>query len=343
MNSVWKSDRFWQVWGIPLLVSIGIMTGLYGFFPYAVGYGDKPASVFDQLSSFWRMMDEWDHGMLVPLISAGLIYWKWEDISKVPIEGHPVGLAVMAVALLVYWVGYMIDITFVGFASAQLMVGGLILWFLGWKFFLAILFPYCFLAFTWPYYFAESAISLPLRHLMSTTAYHLLNLLGISTLKVGTALISAPDTLGNLQAGDRFRLDVADPCSGIRSLFALVMLSSLYGYVAVEKGWIRLAAFLAAFPLAVLGNLARVLMLTFGTLLLGTEVAIGTDADPSFFHNLSGYLVFLVAFTGLALWVWLLDGGARIVIHRIRGTWDRLSQPPPAVPRTHTRSHQDPY
>ncbi len=71
---------------------------------------------------------------------------------------------------------------------------------------------------------------------------------------------------------------MVDPCSGIRSLFALTMIAALYAYFAVKPMWKQFIVFACAIPLAILGNLLRILMLTFGTIAFGTEFAIGKDA-----------------------------------------------------------------
>jgi exosortase/archaeosortase family protein len=155
----------------------------------------------------------------------------------------------------------------------------------------------------------------------------------------GTAIISAPVPQLGIRAGEQFAVDIADPCSGIRSLFALMMVSALYAYYMVRtetgfriqdsgfgkkgarfplplsilqacvKHWRRWLLFACSVPLAVLGNLVRILALTFGTILFGSEFAIGKNAltEPSFFHMAAGYLVFAVALGGMAGIGWLLN------------------------------------
>jgi len=62
------------------------------------------------------------------------------------------------------------------------------------------------------------------------------------------------------------------------------------------KRWVL---FLAAVPLAIAGNICRIVMLTIGTIIIGSEKAIGTLEHPSFFHMLAGYVVFIVALGGM--------------------------------------------
>jgi exosortase/archaeosortase family protein len=126
-----------------------------------------------------------------------------------------------------------------------------------------------------------------------------LNLVGVDTLRVGTALVSAPDYAKGLAQGQRFALDVATPCSGIRSLFALMMVSALYAHLSLEKTWQKWTLFLLSPALAVLGNFARMVMLTVGTIFLGSAVAIGTEEHPTTFHMAAGFFVVIVALGGL--------------------------------------------
>jgi len=128
-------------------------------------------------------------------------------------------------------------------------------------------------------------------------------------MRVGTALVSAPDYAAGLKQGERFALDVANPCSGIRSLFALMMVSALYGQLTLEKAWQKWAMFLISPALAVAGNFARMLMLTFGTILLGSGVAIGTEENPTTYHMAAGFFVFVVALGGMVAVGWILQGG----------------------------------
>ena len=176
---------------------------------------------------------------------------------------------------------------------------GLILWLLGWDMMKALAFPYIFLMFSYPFYFLDNIISFPLRGVMCELSQGFLNLVGVDTMRVGTALVSAPDYVAGLKQGERFALDVANPCSGIRSLFALMMVSALYGHLTLQKTWQKWAMFLISPALAVAGNFARMLMLTFGTILLGSGVAIGTEENPTTYHMAAGFFVFVVALGGM--------------------------------------------
>ncbi len=297
VRSQWQNRALW----VEVAVAFAVVIGLYGFIPYNFGFESKARSVFEMLQRFWSdpSTADWHHGMIVPLISVGLILHRAKELEKVVIQPSGWGVAGVVAALVLFWVGYKIDITIVGFLSLQLMIGGLILWLFGWEMMKAVAFPYAFLMFAYPFYFLDTIVAFPLRGLMCQMSQFFLNLVGVDTLRVGTALVSAPDYAKGLAQGQRFALDVATPCSGIRSLFALMMVSALYAHLTLQKGWQKWVLFLLSPALAVLGNFARMVMLTLGTILLGSAVAIGTEEHPTTFHMAAGFFVFVVALGGM--------------------------------------------
>ena len=297
VGSQWQDRALW----VEVAVAFAVVIGLYGFIPYNFGFESKARSVFEMLQRFWTdpSTADWHHGMIVPLISVGLILHRAKELEKVVIQPSGWGVLGVVAALALFWVGYKIDITIVGFLSLQMMIGGLILWLFGWEMMKAVAFPYAFLMFAYPFYFLDTILAFPLRGLMCQMSQFFLNLVGVDTLRVGTALVSAPDYAKGLAQGQRFALDVATPCSGIRSLFALMMVSALYGHLTLQKGWQKWVLFLLSPALAVLGNFARMVMLTLGTILLGSAVAIGTEEHPTTFHMAAGFFVFVVALGGM--------------------------------------------
>jgi exosortase len=306
-NPQWLSRGLW----LEGVAALAVVIGLYAFIPYNFGFEAKARPVLDMLKRFWTdpSTADWHHGMMVPFISIGLVIYQWKDLQKVPIRPCGWGAAVVLAALVTYWIGYKVDITIVGFMSLQLMIGGILLWLLGWEMMKALAFPYIFLMFSYPFYFLDNLIAFPLRGLMCELSQGFLNLIGVDTMRVGTALVSAPDYAAGLKQGERFALDVANPCSGIRSLFALMMVSALYAQLTLEKTWQKLTLFALSPLLAVAGNFARMLMLTFGTILLGSGVAIGTEENPTTYHMAAGFFVFVVALGGMVAVGWALQGG----------------------------------
>ncbi|MEM1059848.1 MAG: exosortase/archaeosortase family protein [Verrucomicrobiota bacterium] len=276
---------------------------LFYVMPFAYGHGFERKTLALVLYNIADREEDWAHCLFVPAISLFLVYLRREYLSHIPIRGSVWGLGLVIFSLALYWLGYKAETQYIGFGAIQLLIAGVVIWFLGWQFFRALLFPWIFLAFAWPLVFMEGWVALPLRLVMSEVSYLFLNVIGLDTVQRGTAILSAPDAARGLAAGEYFSVDIADPCSGIRSLFALLMICALYGYVAMPRAWQHVVIFLSAIPLAILGNFVRILALTFGILAFGSEFAIGPDEDnPSTFHMAAGYAaVYGVAVVGMVL------------------------------------------
>ena len=291
---------------VAALVAACAFYALFASFPYASGYGSHRVNMFGFMSFVWKL-PEWEHCWLVPLAVIGLLIYRRNELASLQIRGAALGLVALCGVFFVYWIGYLADNIYVGYAALVGYLAASVLWLMGWNWLKALAFPIAFLVFMFPLPFMDNFLAFPLRILMSTVSVGFLNLVGLSCLHSGTAIVSSPNFAAGLASGQRFAVDVADPCSGIRSLFALMMVSSLYGYIAMERPWQKWLIFLSSFPLAVAGNFARIIMLTLGTVSLGAETAIGSLEKPSIFHQASGFLVFAVALGGMLVIGWFLQ------------------------------------
>ncbi len=264
---------------------------------------------------------DYSYCLLVPVIFGYLVYLRREEIERTAIRGSSLGLGIILLGILIYWFGLRAENQYFGYASLQILLAGVIMWLWGWAIFRILLFPWAFFIFAWPMPFLDPIIAFPMRMNMSTMAAHLLPMMGIPTIQSGTGLLSPADALHNLPQGGRFQIDIADPCSGIRSLFALLMFSALFGYFFVPRLWQQWVVFLSAFPLAIFGNLVRVILLVLGSILFGSAFAIGTNDNPSVFHEGCGFAIY-----GVAL------GMEFFIASLLTRQWKRPAQVPPGAP-----------
>lgn len=143
------------------------------------------------------------------------------------------------------------------------------------------LFPAMYLAFTIPVATFLDVVTIHLRLLASSTALVVLKGLGLEVVQKGTAIYA--------EGAHPFSIDVAEPCSGLRSLFALMALTAAYAWYT-QPTWTRRALlFACSVPLAVLGNVTRILSICLVAAWANSEFALG------FYHDYSGYVVFVVA------------------------------------------------
>lgn len=227
----------------------------------------------------WWEDPNFSHGFLIPLFSGFLIWRQWKQLAQIPVSPSWTGIIVVAGSLNILVVGVLGVEMFLSRSSLVFLAAGLVILFLGWNHFKAILFPWAFLFLMIPIpviIFNQAAF--PLQLLASQFASGLLELLGVPVLREGNVI--------HLPA---MPLEVAEACSGIRSLMSLVALAVIYGYLLEPKISRRMVLAGAAVPIAVVANGLRVV----GTGLLvywwDPEKALG------FFHTFSGWLIFIVS------------------------------------------------
>ncbi len=293
-----KSD--WGAWGWAvagtLLAGLALMVVVQ---PFDAGYADFRRSMARTLSIYWQD-PTWQHGALAPLIAGWLVWRRRQELAALPAHGSAWGLAALALAALLYYAGYKANNFYFGIAAIQLFVAGTVLWVLGWAHGRALFFPWLILCFTWPLLFLEDTIAFRLRLVMVACTSWLLNTIGVETLVDGTALLSAADPESGRALGEVFSLKVDGPCSGMRSLFALMMVSALFSYFRQPTLARRALLFASSIPLAVVANLVRLLLLLAASAAFGQDFAVGNEEkEVSTFHFLSGIAVFVVALSGL--------------------------------------------
>jgi exosortase len=277
------------------------------FLPYAAGYGHHRQSLLQILIKHWSD-PTWQHGALaVPI--AGFLVWKWRArLLKIEARPSAAGLLVMLLAALIYFGGYKAHLIYFGFAAIQMFTAGACIWLYGWGRARSCMFPWLLLTFAWPLLFLEESLAFHLRLLMVACAARVLDFAGVDVIREGTALVSAPNPALGLEAGAFFKMNIDAPCSGMRSLFALMMVSALFAYHRQRVVWKRWVLFLCSLPLAVVANMARIFLLIAASAVFGQEFAVGDEEkEVSTFHFLSGIVVFIVALGGLELISTLLN------------------------------------
>lgn len=143
-----------------------------------------------------------------------------------------------------------------------------------------ILFPALFLLFCIPLQSYLDIVTVHLRLLAVSIASEVLRGCGVEVIREGTMLFSPTGA---------FSIDVADPCSGLRSLFAMMALTAGYSYFTQPTWFRRGLLFALSIPIAIVGNVVRVLSIVMVAATCSSDFATG------FYHDYSGYVVFLVA------------------------------------------------
>jgi exosortase len=283
-------------WLFPSAVTACLLAILLFLFPYNSGDSSINSPLGFALWSIWTSSgtDTQDHTycLLVPLMLGYLIYEKGGQIARMTPRGDSRAIVAIVLGLVLFWIGSRAGKQYIGCAGIQVLLFGLINWFWGWAVFRRLLFAWAIVAFAWPLPFLDTAVAFPLRMIVSHAAFYTLNLIGIPTTQDGTALLSAPAAA--LTLGAHFQIDIADPCSGLHSLLPLLMFSAFYCYFFFHRRWQQWTVFFSAIPFTIAGNVVRILLLVIGCLLWGSPFAVGTNDEPSAYHEGCGFVVFIV-------------------------------------------------
>jgi len=245
----------------------------------------------------WATVEEMGHGFFVLPVAAYISWRRREELRRTVLKPSWWGLILVIWGFLQLVLGTAGADFFLTRTALLISVVG-VLWTLGGTALLASLaFPLLLLPFMIRIpLFIYSQITLPLQLLASRVAEVALITLGIPVLREGNVLELASQ-----------RLSVVEACSGIRSLLSLAFLALVYAYLFDRKVWMRGVLLAASVPIAIVANSARV-----------TLTGILSEYQPrltqSFFHELEGWSVFMIALAAL------------IFTHRIANALWRLAR-----------------
>ena len=229
---------------------------------------------------FRGTMEDLSYGWYVPVFS---LYVVWNERRRIaesfgdPSWGGLLLIIPFAFAGFLGARGAQIRLEIVGFVG---MLIGLVWAMFGAKTMRRTLFPALFLLFCMPLHSYLDLVTIHLRMLAVSIAYGVLSGCGVGIVREGTMLVSTTGA---------FSIDVADPCSGMRSLFAMMALTAGYAYFTQPTWFRRGLLFALAIPIAVLGNVSRILSIVVIAATCSSDFATG------FYHDYSGYVIFLVA------------------------------------------------
>lgn len=244
-------------------------------------YGRTIAHLIGQ----WWHDPNFSHGFFVPLFSAFVIWQERDRLRRIALKPAWSGLLILAGALCVLLVGQLGAELFLARVSQLFLAAGLIVLILGWNFLSELSFPLAFLLLMIPIpTIIFNQITFPLQLLASKVAAAALPLFSVPILREGNVIILPS-----------MALEVAEACSGIRSLMSLVTLAIIYGYLMEKRIAGRWLLALGAIPISVAANSARI---------IGTGLLVqywDPDKAQGFFHTFSGWLIFVVSLVMLYL------------------------------------------
>ena len=257
-----------------------VRVGLFALSLLAMLWGYQLMLMRHVPNVFNEPLEDMSYGWYIPLFS---LYVLWQERRKIVESlGKPsvIGLLFVLPSLLVGFLGIrglQVRFEILGFIG---LLFGLTWTFFGRRTVGSAIFPIGFLLFCMPLHSYLDLVTIHLRLLAVSIAAGTLQGCGVEIVRQGTMLASPTGA---------FAIDIAEPCSGLRSLFAMMALTAGYAYFTQPTWFRRGLLFALSIPIAILGNVSRIFSIVIVAATCSADFATG------FYHDYSGYIVFLVA------------------------------------------------
>jgi exosortase len=231
---------------LAVALTLLVLVVFYGVFKHFGPMKGEPAAV--TWTNAWNKESDFEHGWIFPPLVIGLIFWRRNEIMASRTQGESLGLALALAGALLYVVSYRTIQWRVAIVGLPFLLTGSAWYFWGRKTALLLAFPFFLTWLAIPVGFLQQATG-GLQLIASKLAY-----LGSSAFGVQTSLMGNKITMA-----DGSGYDVDEGCSGVRSLWALLLISAAWTYVARMAVWKKGLLFVSSFPIAILGNSLRLI------------------------------------------------------------------------------------
>jgi exosortase D (VPLPA-CTERM-specific) len=235
--------------------------------------------------------EDYNYSYLIPFVVLYLIWEKrnrWLREASIPSWS---GFFMLLPGILLFWVGELAGEYFTIYISSWLVVAGLIWVHTGWKKSKIMAFPIFLSLFIFPLpNFINTKLTFSLKLISSEIGIRMIQFLGMSAYREGNII-----DLGFTQ------LQVVDACSGLRYLIPLFLMGILIAYFYHAALWKRIVIVFSTIPLTIITNSLRIAF----TAILYQHM--GPAAAEGFFHDFSGWAIFVVSLLVLLIEIWILN------------------------------------
>lgn len=241
---------------------------------------------FNWMYARWTARDTYySHGFLIPFVSIFLIWLKRKELQKIKVSPSSLGWSFFVAGVIIHLLCVRFRVSFLsGFMFIPILIG-IVLLSLGKDYLRQLIFPILFLTFMIPLpEVAIANLSFRLKIFAAQISTFIINRLGVLAIREGSVIKTMHSYIM-----------VEDPCSGIRSLVALIALGALMAYFSNISKTKKIILFISSIPIAIATNVIRITALSLVSEMYGSKLALGL------FHNIMGVLVFVLAFVGLVL------------------------------------------
>lgn len=238
----------------------------------------------------WSTSEDYSHGFFVIPIALFMVWKKREQLVSSESASSWICAPVFLLAVLSYMVAVVTNFHTLTHLSIIITIFSLLMFIAGSKTTSILLWPLLFLIFMFPipssYYIL---ITNPLKLMITGISAWIIGLFNIPVFQEGNLLFFA-----NTQ------LEVAEACSGVRSLYSYIMLGCVIALMS-EKLSSKIILIFSTIPLAIFVNIMRVSVTGTLSHFYGPNVAQG------FFHEFTGFVLFIIGLIVLSCLYVLLE------------------------------------
>lgn len=221
----------------------------------------------------WQRDQNYSVGQLVPLAAIWLLWHERKALAKCRISPCWPGLALILLAQAARAYGVLFSYESAERYSLVLTIIGLVLFIAGRHVFWRVRWILLFLFLMVPLPGRiHNLISGPLQTHATTGAVFLLEVFGVNVVREGNVIV----------LNSSVQLAVAEACSGLRMLTAFVVVASVLAYLVDRPTWQKATVVISSVPVAIICNLARLVITAVLYLLVSGEIA------ERFFHDFAG-------------------------------------------------------
>jgi exosortase len=270
----WCAEKPAQV--VLMGASLGVLVYFYGFYK-TFSNGLLTTAVW--ASESWNSENNQEHSWLIMPIFFFLIWYHRDKINAAPKKSSSWGLVPLLLGVLAFVAAVRMIDPRTAIISLPLIIYGSVFFLWGRAVARIFIFPCLFLLFMVPVGgFVQGTVSLQL--LVSAAVKFLATLIGVQVQTIGTGLRAMDGT---------FNFDIAEGCSGIRSLMAMTTLSALYVHFTQRETWKQWVIFGGSIVFALIGNIGRIFSVVLIARFISEPFAGGI------YHDWSAFIFFPVA------------------------------------------------
>jgi exosortase len=283
---------------------VALAATLVYFFGFHKGFILGTRTTAEWAWEAWNPENNQEHSVLILPIALYLIWHARAAIAAAPKSPSLLGLVIVAVGALLFVLAMRALQPRLAIVSLPILIYGSVFFLWGRQVARVFLFPCAFLLFMVPIGgLVQGTVTLQL--LVSNVVNTMSSWIGVKIEASGTTIRSMDGS---------FNFEIAEGCSGIRSLMAMTTLTALYAHFTQAVLWKKVTVFASSIVFAVIGNIGRIF----------TVILVAKFYDPTFasglYHDYSGFVFFpiavaaMVSFSNLlntdwkALWRWAYYG-----------------------------------